>query len=90
VNDANYQYRGNDTDIIKENQKFTNNYIMLLPELIEVKDYPVSLQKFQQIKYNPYGIITVNSETHCYIKEVKYNILQQKASFVLIPKYAQS
>jgi len=79
------EYADKDTELYVENQNFKNNSLILLPELIKVPEYPVTVNEYKTIKENPYGIITVD-DTPCYISEIKYKKQKNTASFVLIPK----
>jgi hypothetical protein len=78
------EYADLDNSLYIENQNFTDNDIILLPETIKVDEYPLTGQEYNSIKINPYGIIKVN-ETPCHIREIKYKRQKGTASFELIP-----
>lgn len=53
-------------------------------EELSVK-YPISVDQYQTIKDNPYGIVSVNGE-ECWIKEFRYDFNTSEAEFKLTPK----
>lgn len=47
--------------------------------------YPISIEQYQAIKDNPYGLVVVDGE-ECWIKEFQYDFNSSEAEFKLIPK----
>jgi hypothetical protein len=85
VSDENIIYADKDIDIYVENQDFGVNGIILLPENIKINNYPIRKHEYQNIKNNPFGIITVDGKPY-YMSEIRYKRQKNTASFVLIPK----
>lgn len=57
---------------------------ILTADLIELT-YPISLEDYNRIKANPYGLVVVDGE-ECWIKEFQYDFNTSEADFKLIPK----
>jgi hypothetical protein len=85
VSNRRIDFSDTDIEIYKENQNFTGDEIVLLPENIKISDYPITKEQYSIIKDNPYGTIMVD-DVPCFIKEIKYKMQKNTASFVLIPK----
>lgn len=47
--------------------------------------YPITLEQYQTIKQNPYGMVVVDGE-ECWIKEFQYDFNTSEAEFKLTPK----
>jgi hypothetical protein len=78
-------YPDSNNKVYSENQNFSGHNILLLPETIEVNDYPLKKEYYKKIKNNPYGIVLVGN-IPCFLSEMKYARKKNTASFVLIPK----
>lgn len=70
----------------KENDPLVYNQPRLIRAEKITFDYPISVEQYNAIKANPYGIVRVNGED-CWIKEFTYSFKDGMANFVLMPKF---
>ena len=79
-----YNYDYQNSNIVRENDD-VNCTNILMSEIIQVNNQPLSLAQFNTIKANPYGTVMVNGiATH--IKELRYKRKTGIANFTLIPR----
>ncbi len=89
---CNYQNNVLTTGSVAENQNIDQSMLkdssmanpVLVPELIEIPEYPLTLEEYLRIKKNPYGTVKVDGEI-CRIKEIEYKS-KGVSSFILVPK----
>lgn len=62
---------------------------IVIPRVFKAEEvslkYPISIEQYQAIKDNPYGLIVVDGE-ECWIKEFQYDFNTSEAEFKLTPK----
>lgn len=62
---------------------------IVIPRVFKAEEvaltYPISLEQYQAIKQNPYGLVVVDGE-ECWIKEFTYDFNTSEAEFKLTPK----
>lgn len=62
---------------------------VVIPRVFKAEEvslkYPISIEQYQVIKDNPYGLVVVDGE-ECWIKEFQYDFNSSEAEFKLIPK----
>lgn len=71
-------------DVVSEKGELSYIKPLLKAELVTF-DYPITIEEYNHIKENPYGIIRVDDEEF-YIKKIEYSYLESLAKFELIPK----
>ena len=63
--------------------------LLIIPRVIKAEElsitYPITLEQYQAIKQNPYGLVVVDGE-ECWIKEFTYDFNTSEAEFKLTPK----
>lgn len=62
---------------------------IVIPRVFKAEEvsitYPITLEQYQAIKQNPYGLVVVDGE-ECWIKEFTYDFNTSEAEFKLTPK----
>jgi hypothetical protein len=62
---------------------------IVIPRVFKAEEvsltYPITLEQYQAIKQNPYGLVVVDEE-ECWIKEFTYDFNTSEAEFKLTPK----